>query len=105
MYLCHGADRGAVGHACHWLWMGFSARTALGGTQDDLVVVVGEEGDEGQCFRDVAHVVACCRRERGGVVAAGGVHGERAVGGDPSGVDHDYTKPGSSSALGVPLPW
>lgn len=49
------------------------------GTQDDLVVVIGEEGDEGQCFGDHTHLVAVCGQQRGGVVAAGGVHGEGTV--------------------------
>jgi GAF domain-containing protein len=49
------------------------------GTQDDLVVVISEEGDEGQCFGDHTHRVAVCCQQRGGVVAAGGVHGEGTV--------------------------
>ena len=49
------------------------------GTQDDLVVVISEEGDKGQCFGDHTHLVAVCGQQRGGVVAAGGVHGEGTV--------------------------
>lgn len=76
----------------------------LSGTQDDFVVVVGEEGDEGERFGDYAHVVAGGREQRDGVTAAGGIGGECAVRGESSDVDGDLIDPGQGRIWVFPAP-